>query len=529
MGRRMPSFTKADFERWRKEPTRFISEILCNPETPGEPFDLLPAEVAFFDHAWRTDSDGRLLFPEQLYACPKKSGKTLFGALHMLVTTLIFGGQFAEAYAVANDFEQAASRVFQAARRIVECSPLLRNEARVLSDRIEFTNGAVIQAIASDYASASGANPNISVFDELWGYRSERSHRLFDEMIPPPTRKIACRLTVTYAGFEGESLLLEELYKRGLAQPSIGTDLYAGDGLLCFWSHSVIAPWQTDQWLAQMRRQLRPNQFLRMIENRFVSNETSFVEMAEWDRCVDPEAAPIMENKALPVWIAVDASTKHDASVVLACAYDHDERKARLINHRIFQPSPDAPLNFENTLEATIKEFCGRYQVQAVLYDPWQMAAVAQRLRVWGAPMVEAPQTVPYLSEIGSNLYALIRSNTLITYPDADLRLAISRAVSKETERGVIISKAKASHKIDLVVALAMAAKAVVVRGPYTVPLLTFEGFGVYTQPYNFPGEVRAGAAEDAAAAAAVGQGTHDRYGNVIRHRSAGNNGSLVW
>jgi hypothetical protein len=31
------------------------------------------------------------------------------------------------------------------------------------------------------------------------GYASERSRRLFDEMVPPPTRKIACRLT--YAGF----------------------------------------------------------------------------------------------------------------------------------------------------------------------------------------------------------------------------------------------------------------------------------------------------------------------------------------
>jgi hypothetical protein len=33
-------------------------------------------------------------------------------------------------------------------------------------------------------------------------------------MVPPPTRKIACRLTVTYAGFEGESDLLQELYER---------------------------------------------------------------------------------------------------------------------------------------------------------------------------------------------------------------------------------------------------------------------------------------------------------------------------
>ena len=60
----------------------------------------------------------------------------------------------------------------------------------------------------------------------------------------PPTRKIAARLTVTYAGFEGESVLLEELRHRGKEQPLIGEDLYGGNGLLMFWSHKPIAPWQ---------------------------------------------------------------------------------------------------------------------------------------------------------------------------------------------------------------------------------------------------------------------------------------------
>ena len=54
-------------------------------------------------------------------------------------------------------------------------------------------------------------------------------------MVPSPTRKISCRFTVTYAGFTGESELLEKLYERGLAQPLVGTDLHAGDGLLMFW------------------------------------------------------------------------------------------------------------------------------------------------------------------------------------------------------------------------------------------------------------------------------------------------------
>ena len=77
-------------------------------------------------------------------------------------------------------------------------------------------------------------------------------------MITSPARKISCRLTVSYAGFTGESVLLEELYKRGMALPEVGPSLHAGDGMLFAWHREPIAPWQTEAWLAEMRRSLRP-------------------------------------------------------------------------------------------------------------------------------------------------------------------------------------------------------------------------------------------------------------------------------
>jgi hypothetical protein len=99
------------------------------------------------------------------------------------------------------------------------------------SDRVSWSyNKATIQAIGADYAGAAGGNQCIAVFDELWAYSAERSHRLWDELVPPPTRKIACRLTVTYAGFAGESTVFETLYQRGLQQPLVASDLHAGDG-----------------------------------------------------------------------------------------------------------------------------------------------------------------------------------------------------------------------------------------------------------------------------------------------------------
>ena len=46
---------------WRQHPVEFIETVLCNPET-GQPFELLPAERAFLDHALQIGPDGKLIF-----------------------------------------------------------------------------------------------------------------------------------------------------------------------------------------------------------------------------------------------------------------------------------------------------------------------------------------------------------------------------------------------------------------------------------------------------------------------------------
>jgi hypothetical protein len=74
------------------------------------------------------------------------------------------------------------------------------------------------------------------------GFRREREEIL-------RRQPISFRLVVSHAGFDGESELLQEMYERGLKLPEVGTDLHAGDGMLMFWSHVPIAPWQTPEWL----------------------------------------------------------------------------------------------------------------------------------------------------------------------------------------------------------------------------------------------------------------------------------------
>ena len=266
-------------ERWRDDPIAFIESVLFDPET-GKPFVLLPAEREFLKHAFQTNDDGRLLYPEQVFGAPKKSGKTGFAALLVLTTVLLFGGFAGEGYVLANDEEQAQAASF-CYPSIVEASPLLMREAKITADKIVFPmfSNATINTVSSNYGSPPEVTQQSAASTRPGRYTSERSHRLWDEMMPPPTRKIALRLTVTYAGFEGEStMLLKPLQARSAAA--------AGRHRPARWRRPAdVLESHTDrtvanrEWIAEMRRRLRPNQFLRMIENRFVSGETTFIDM----------------------------------------------------------------------------------------------------------------------------------------------------------------------------------------------------------------------------------------------------------
>ena len=90
------------------------------------------------------------------------------------------------------------------------------------------------------------------------------------------------------------------------------------------------------------------------------------------------------------------------------------------------------------------------------------MAAVAQRLAGEGIPIEEYPMTVGNLTAATSNLFDLINSGRLLLYSDAGMRQAISHAIIVESARGWRLDKLKQAHKIDVVVALSLAALAAV-------------------------------------------------------------------
>src|SRR2546425_985956 len=52
---------------------------------------------------------------------------------------------------------------------------------KIRATSAEFNNGSVIRAVASDYKGEAGGRQTLAIFDELWGFDSERAERLFEE------------------------------------------------------------------------------------------------------------------------------------------------------------------------------------------------------------------------------------------------------------------------------------------------------------------------------------------------------------
>jgi len=401
-------------------------------------------------------------FSIRLWSEPKKSGKTLVAAVLGLWWAIITPNT--EIIVAANDLDQSVGRVFATMVALIQRNAGLLSLCTIRAEHIIFKNGTLVSAIASDYRGAAGSRHSLVLFDELWGYSLENSQRLFEELTPPPTEQDAWTLIVTYAGFTGESQLLERFYKQGLLGERTDEELetYESPDLFMFWSHTARQPWQTPKYYASQEAILRENTFKRLHRNEWVTSQSTFLTPELYDPCVDPEHRPLLPSRNEDEYVGVDIGLKSDNGAVVRVRRRDD--RLILAGYRLWKPSGQEPLDLESTVEAYLREIASQGNVRAVLVDPWQAARTIATLKAAGIPIEEFPQTVGNTSRMGSTLYDLLKGRNLKLFADEDLRQQAMNTIAIETPRGFRISKEKASRKIDAIVALSMACVAALDR-----------------------------------------------------------------
>ncbi len=438
---------------YKTDVCRYLQDHFCIIETKA-PIVLEPWQVEqILTPLFEVDpATGLRKHTLALLGMPKKNGKSSISAA-ILNYFLFQDEDHGELILAANSREQSSWVIFEKLRQSLLMNPYQRRYVSINDDFIENRQtGTVARVIAQNYKTASGSNPSLVVFDELWSFEnteSDNARKFYEELTTVPTRKQPLTVITTYAGYDQESLLWS-LYSKGVE----GTD----PKMFFFWTNQNLASWITPEYLATQKERLRPNTYLRLHENRWTSGEDLFIDIADWDACVDPDHRPLIEDpgKDLRVVVAVDAGIKSDTSAVVAVA--KKDNRIMLVAHRKWTPSSENPIDIEETIEKYLLELKDRFNVIEVRYDPYQLHRTGTSLAKEGLNMVEFPQTVPNLTEMGQNLFDLIKGRNLQLYADADMRLHAQHSRARETPRGFRLVKGMSTKKIDLMIALAMAA-----------------------------------------------------------------------
>lgn len=447
------------------------------PETRG-PIALYPYQRAVLREARRRDSNGNLVYSIVVWSDIKKSAKSTIAAivgLHTAITT-----PWARVYAVANDLDQASSRVGEYMTRAITNDAELSKHCRAVPSRnvieITDTNGKV-EFIPIDPTGEAGSNSDLIIFSELWGAH-EKAHKLmWAEMTLSPTKfGQSQRWVETYAGYEGESELLYSLYEQGVKHgrqltlhesgaPIEGLEVYANDAarLLCLWNTVPRLPWQTPQYYAQEQAALEslPGAFDRMHRNKWVSSSETFVDLALWDACKG--TIPALD-KITPIVLGVDAAEKSDCFSIVAVSRIPNRDKSVAVRYfRSWQPPPGGKISFRGTTEAPgpiamLEWLIENYNVLCIAYDPTKLELAAQDLegKAWLYEFSQATER-----EVADKLLRdLVINRRVFHSGEAELREHIGNANAQAAGRDkahIRIVK-KGSGKIDGAVALSMAA-----------------------------------------------------------------------
>ena len=388
----------------------------------------------------------------------KKSLKTTKAACIGYYTAL--KNPYAEIYIISNDLEQSKSRVFNYIARSVELNHYV--SAKKTHNELLFSNGARIKALPCDFKGEAGANPLLTIFDEPWGFTSESSQRMVEEFACPPNLEDSFQVFTGYAGFEGESLFWLNLYNQGIKGKRIHKKLplYETPEIIMYWSHGPRHghpghEWHTPEYFRTQKATLRPFQFIRLFENKWVSGGESFIAREVWDACTDSDYKTPLPNKKHQLYIGVDSATKSDYAAVMSVFTD--ESRVYLGPYRIWKPSKSEPLDIDLTVKPYLEFLHSNYRVKTIQVDPYQMHNAITDLTKSGLPIEEFPQTSGNLTQATQDLYDLLTQRNITLTTDKELAEQSQNAVAVESPRGVKLSKEKSGNKIDAIVALSFA------------------------------------------------------------------------
>lgn len=445
------------------DPVDWIQKHFYIPET-NAPIRLIPYQRAVTREALRRDENGLFVYSFILWSDLKKSAKsTITGAMSLY---LAWHHGHESARVVGNDLKQADSRTFFYIERAIKLNPTLAPQCKIKTYHVDLPNQTTIDAIPVDPKGEAGGGDLVTAFTEMWAMKNKASQALWTETTLSPLKYgKSIRIGESYAGFKGESPILEPLYETGVTNGEqidlsfedeggyhdlSDLEIYRNGRMLTLWNTVPRCPWQTPEYYAQESVMLTPSEMERIHGNKWADSSAAFVPIQWWDAC---RVDNIPDVGRRGVIIGLDAARANDSFALVMVT--STSGKVQVLHHRIWTPPPNGQIKFDE-IEAELLRLFKAYNVIEVAYDPTDLTSMSQRLSDY-AFWKEFTQGAPRL--VGDKLlYDLIRDRRIEHRGEADLREHIQNANAKPEDEKIRIIKRSMNQHIDAAVALAMAA-----------------------------------------------------------------------
>jgi phage terminase large subunit-like protein len=453
------------------DPIAWIEKYFYVPELKG-PIQLDQYQKKALREALSRDENGLFNFSIIVWGDIKKSLKSCIAAAVVLWSAFQVDAEtgWGSFYIIANDLKQADSRVAYYLRRAISLNPELRAvcHVRTGSYKITLPNQTFIEAIPIDPSGEAGSNADGIIFSELWGAHGKSMMQMWAEMTLSPTKfGKSFRWIETYAGYRDTSELLWSLYEQAV-MPELRLDedveMYANRParLFALWNTQPRLSWQSEEYYAQERSALAtmPEEFDRVHRNIWSEGgiEKFLPSIALWDAC--EEKLPTLDAHT-PCVLGVDAGESNDTFATVVVSRHPQRQNALAVRYvRPYVPIAGQPLDFDS-IEQDIRDLCKQYAVQELAYDPMLLGQMIRRLKQKPVTnYVPFPQGAARL-EADKGLFDLITQRQVAHDGNADLKQHLANADRKldVESRKLRIVKRSYSLKIDLAVALSMAAK----------------------------------------------------------------------